>query len=474
MQKTFPASALKAFVFAGGIAAAGLAPLKAAADNLTDAMIGAYRTSGLLDQNRALLRAADEDVAIALSGLRPLVQWTVDAAHNYNRGANQSGFFSETTRNTLSTQLQLTQLLYDGGATKLRTRAAQELVLATRQQLVSVEQQVLFNAVQAYVGVLQAQDIVALRQNNRRLLQEEQKAAQDRFEVGEVTRTDVALAESRVAAARASVTDAQGDLLTAKATYAQVVGRAPGAIAGQPSLPPQVMPLKKAQGIALRNQPTLLSQQHSVKAADILVQAFTRDLGPTVSLNARVGASEDLNDGTGTSNNSSLGINMTQDLYAGGRNAAQRRQSIARADAERGTLINVQRQVQQAVSAAYFDVESARASLISSNERIRAAQVAFDGIREEATLGARTTLDVLQAEQELLDAQTERVQARANQAIAAYQLLQAQGLLTAAHLGLPVEVYDPKLYYNLVKDAPAHVSKRGRDLDRVLKALRRN
>jgi outer membrane protein len=111
---------------------------------------------------------------------------------------------------------------------------------------------------------------------------------------------------------------------------------------------------------------------------------------------------------------------------------------------------------------------------VSSGEQVRAAQVAFDGIREEATLGARTTLDVLQAEQELLNAQTARVQARANQALAAYQLLQAQGLLTAEHLGLAVEIYDPTLYYNLVKDAPANVSQRSKDLDRVMKALGRN
>ena len=121
-----------------------------------------------------------------------------------------------------------------------------------------------------------------------------------------------------------------------------------------------------------------------------------------------------------------------------------------------------------------MSLEAARASLVSSVERVRAAQVAFEGIREEATLGARTTLDVLQAEQELLGAQTARVQARANQALAAYQLLQAQGLLTAEHLGLAVEIYDPTLYYNLVKDAPAHISKRSKDLDRVLKALGRD
>ncbi|WP_264210385.1 TolC family outer membrane protein [Leisingera thetidis] len=474
MRMKFPASVFKAFVFAGGVAATALMPLKAAADNLSDAMIGAYKTSGLLEQNRALLRAADEDVAIAVSRLRPLIQWTITASHAYSRGVNQVGNFNEFSDNDLSTQLQLTQLLYDGGETRLRKQAAQELVLAARQQLLSIEQSVLFAAVQAYVGVLQGQENVALRRNNLRLLQEEMKAAQDRFEVGEVTRTDVALAESRVAAARANLTDAEGTLLTARATYLQVVGHAPGAIAGQPRLPSRAVSIDQAQSIAARNQPDLVGQQHSVKSADYLVQAATQALGPTVSFRATAGLSENINDSTGTDTDAAASILLTQDLYAGGLNAATRRRAIASADAERGSLINTQRSVRQSVSAAYFNVETARVSLISSGERVRASKVAFDGIREEATLGARTTLDVLQAEQEYLDAQTEQVNARANQATAAYQLLQAQGLLTAEHLGLAVEIYDPSLYYNLVRNAPAQHSKRGKDLDRVLKALGRN
>ncbi|MCB4455301.1 TolC family outer membrane protein [Leisingera sp. McT4-56] len=468
MRMKFPASVFKAFVFAGGVAATAVMPLKAAADNLSDAMIGAYKTSGLLEQNRALLRAADEDVAIALSQLRPLIEWTVSAVSTYNEQTLNA------TQNNLSTQLRLTQLLFDGGASRLGKLAAQETVLATRQALLSVEQTVLLQAVQAYVGVLQGQENVSLRRNNLRLLQEEQKAAQDRFEVGEVTRTDVALAESRVAAARANLTDAEGTLLTAKATYEQVVGRAPGAITSQPPLPRRAASLDSAQAVAVRNQPDLLSQQHIVKARDYQVAAATAGLGPTVNLQASAGLSEDTQDRFDSAYSSSVGVQMTQELYAGGRNAANRRRAVANADAERGALISTQRSVRQAVSAAYFNVETARVSLISSGERVRASKVAFDGIREEATLGARTTLDVLQAEQEYLDAQTEQVNARANQAIAAYQLLQAQGLLTAEHLGLAVEVYDPTLYYNLVKDAPAHYSKRGKDLDRVLKALGRN
>ncbi|UWQ76045.1 TolC family outer membrane protein [Leisingera sp. M658] len=474
MRMKFPASVFKAFVFAGGVTATALLPLKAAADNLSDAMIGAYKTSGLLEQNRALLRAADEDVAIAVSRLRPLIQWTLTASHTYSRSVNQFGNFNEFTNNDLGTQIQLTQLLYDGGETRLRKQAAQELVLATRQQLLSVEQSVLISAVQAYVGVLQGQENVALRRNNLRLLLEELKAAQDRFEVGEVTRTDVALAESQVAAARANLTGAEGNLLTARATYLQIVGHAPGAIAGQPRLPSRAVSIERAQSIAGRNQPDLLAQQHSVKSADILVRAATKALGPSVSFRATAGLSEDLNDSTGTDSDASASVTLTQDLYAGGRNAATRRRAIAGADAERGALINTQRAVRQNVSSAFFNVETARATLVSSNERVRASKVAFDGIREEATLGARTTLDVLQAEQEYLDAQTGEVNARADQAIAAYQLLQAQGLLTAEHLGLAVEIYDPTLYYNLVKGAPAQYSKRGKDLDRVLKALGRN
>lgn len=474
MRMKFPATVFKAFVFAGGVAVTALVPLKAAADNLSDAMIGAYKTSGLLEQNRALLRAADEDVAIAVSRLRPLIEWTISASHVYSRGISQFGNFNEFSDNDLRSQLQLTQLLFDGGETRLRKQAAQELVLATRQQLLSIEQSVLFTAVQAYVGVLQGQENVALRRNNLRLLQEELKAARDRFEVGEVTRTDVALAESRVAAARANLTDAEGTLLTARATYLQIVGHASGGIAGQPKLPSKTVSIDQAQSIAVRNQPDFLGQQHAVKSADYLVQAASQALGPSVSFRATAGLSENLNDSTGTDTDATASVTLSQELYTGGRNAAARRRAIASADSERGALINTRRSIRQRVSAAYFNVETARATLISSAERVRAAKVAFDGIREEATLGARTTLDVLQAEQEYLDAQTAQVNARADQAIAAYQLLQAQGLLTAEHLGLAVEIYDPTLYYNLVKDAPAQQSKRSKDLDRVLKALGRN
>ncbi|MGR3759916.1 TolC family protein [Roseobacteraceae bacterium NS-SX3] len=473
MRKSVTANVLKAFVAAGGLAIASLAPGAARSDNLSDAMIGAYRTSGLLEQNRALLRAADESVAVAVARLRPVINWTLSATHQYNRGLNSLGLFSQNESNALTTGVGLEWLLFDNGASRLSQLAAQETVLSTRQSLIDIEQQVLFAAVQAYVNVLLQEEVVRLRTNNLRLLQEELRAANDRFEVGEVTRTDVALAESRVAAAQASLTESRGDLLEARASYVEVVGHPAGTIAGQPPLPQRVASLQAAEAVAMRNHPSLLAQQHAVKAAQYTSRASTKNLGPSVRFNARAAHSQGLS-GQGDGDSSEASVTLSQNLYSGGALAAQRRADIARLDAEKGALITAQRSVKQDVAAAFAALQAAGASLVSSNERVRASKVAFDGLREEATLGARTTLDVLQSEQEFLDAQTARVQARANQALAAYALLQAQGLLTAEHLGLAVEIYDPTLYYNLVKDAPAQVSKRSKDLDRVLKALGRN
>jgi outer membrane protein len=472
MRKISPVKFLKTFVSAGAVVLALSAPQAVKADNLSDALIGAYKTSGLLEQNRALLRATDEGVAVAVARLRPIVDFALTASHRYSRGPTTFGF-ADDDNNTLEAGVSLEWLLYDGGASRLSQLAAQETVLATRQSLLDVEQQVLFSAVQAYVNVLLQQDTVRLRSNNLRLLREELRAAQDRFEVGEVTRTDVALAESRVAGARANLTQSQGNLLEAKATYVQVVGSPINVVAGQPPLPQRVASLQAAESVAMRNHPSLLARQHAVKAAEHTAASTEKNLGPSLRFRADAGHSINL-DGGGDSDSSGVSVSLTQRLYGGGALAAARRADIARLDAEKGALISTQRSVSQAVAAAYASLDAARASLVSSGEQVRAAQVAFDGIREEATLGARTTLDVLQAEQELLNAQTARVQARANEALAAYQLLQAQGLLTAEHLGLAVEIYDPTLYYNLVKGAPAHVSQRSKDLDRVMKALGRN
>ena len=463
---------VKAFAVTAGIALSVMPGRAVWADNLTDAFIGAYNTSGLLEQNRALLRAADEDVAIALAALRPIINWSVNINQEYTK--TRSGSVVTTTNPArFFSGLTLTQLLYDGGASVLGKQSAQETVLATRQSLIDIEQQVLFRATTAYLGVLLQEETVQIRQNNVDLSSEELRASNDRFEVGEVTRTDVALSEAQLASSRADLADARGDLSTAQAEYLNAVGKLPGRTAGQPSLPNLPRSQSDAISLAQRNHPAILSAQHQVRAFDLIVRQQRAGLGPNVSLGANAGVRENFDDDD-YQNDAGLSLNFNQPIYAGGRLAATVRRAMATRDSSRANLLNVQKDITQGVTDAYVRFETATASLTASTERVRASQVAFDGIREEATLGARTTLDVLNAQQDLLDAQLSEVLSRTERSLAAYQVLQAQGLLTAERLGLAVQIYDPTLYYNLVKKAPAQISKQSKDLDRVLKALRRD
>lgn len=449
-----------------GVALSGAAK----AENMADAMIGAYNTSGLLEQNRALLRAADEDVAVAISALRPIIDWTT----RITRQLAETGIHDVTRvpahSSTVFSGLELSMLLYDGGASRLGVQVAKETVLSARQTLVDVEQEILLRAVRAYMNVLLTQENVSLQVNSVRLGSEELRAAQDRFDVGEVTRTDVALAESRLAASRSDLADARGFLDNAKAEYTNAVGHPPVALAKQPPLPQGPASVEAAQSLARRNHPQILAAQHSVSAAELAVLQSSKSLGPTATLFGDIGLTEDVSD-SGFRHEARVGVALRQNIYSGGRLAAGYRRVMAGRDAQRSILLTTQRDVAQSVNNAFVRLEVSRASLTAANERVRAAQVAFDGIREEATLGARTTLDVLTAEQELLNAQTARISDLAERSIASYELLARQGLLTAERLKLGVQIYDPTIYYNLVKDAPANLSKQSKDLNRVLEAL---
>ncbi len=468
MNRNWKAGA-KAAACAVAVALVLGAPQTARAENLADAMIGAYNTSGLLEQNRAVLRAADEDVAAAVSSLRPVVDFVAGAVASSLR-LHPNGGLNKVVTTRVTAGLEATMRLYDGGARQLSVLAAKEFVLATRQSLVSFEQQVLLRAVAAFMDVILQTENVALRENNVRLLGEELRASQDRFEVGEVTRTDVALAQSRLAAARSNLSAARGLLVSAQAEYENVVGRKPGRLVAPRSLPRRPASIDAAQAVAVRLHPNILSAQRQVAAREMLIQQATRALGPTVDGGISAGVIEDYdNDNYGY--DTSVSINLRQPIYRGGALQSQIRSRMADRDAARGNLLTVQRDTLQAVNDAFVRLEVARARLSATAEQVRAAQVAFDGIREEATLGARTTLDVLTAEQDLLDARTAQISARSDEAVAAYQLLAAQGLLTAERLGLAVQIYDPTIYYNLAKDAPATRSRQSRDLDRVLEAL---
>ncbi len=429
----------------------------ARADTLADALTAAYENSGLLDQYRALLRAADEDVAQAVSATLPVISWSANATSTSPR-ASGADLIAATAR--ISADLTL----YDGGANDLAIEAQKELVLGTREALRRIEQSVLLDAVTAYMQVRSDTEFVTLRQSNVRVLTQEFRAAQDRFDVGEVTRTDVALAEARLAAARSLLASAQGSLARSAEAYVTAVGRKPDALSPAKAAPVS-QTLADAKAFAVRNHPDILQAQHAVSAAELNIKRGEAAMKPSVSLGAQIGFDQDFNVGR------SIGVTASGPIYAGGRLSSQVRQFMSRRDAERAALLVTSMGIEQQVANAYSFLEVARASALSSNNQIAAARVAFRGVREEATLGARTTIDVLNAEQELLSAQANLIAAQADEVVASYQVLASMGLLTAAHLRLPVQQYDPAAYYNLVKDAPTAGSEQGQALDRVLKAI---
>lgn len=476
-----------------GVAMAAAAAAPAGAETLADALILAYRNSNLLEQNRALLRAADEDVASAVAATRPAINFVLQTQYELSKLEQQQitqprpVLYTTTNRSTLSASVSLTGeiTLFDFGRNRAAIAAAKESVLATRQALVDVEQRVLLNAVQAYMNMIRATEIVALRQNNVRLITQELRAARDRFEVGEVTRTDVSLAEARLAAARAELAAAQGDLETARETYNVAVGQYPGALSRPPAPPMTARTESEAKAVAQRRHPQILQAQHEVQVAELNIARAEAAMKPrlTGQLGVTLGANDQqqrvLRNGASTSTgtigstiSSSAGIQLSAPIYQGGALSAALRKAMAQRDASRSSLLQTTLTVGQNVGNAWAQVSVAQARLQASQRQVRAAQVAYEGFREEARLGARTTLDVLNAEQELLDARANRITAEIDQYVAIYTLLSAMGLLTVDHLDLGVVTYDPADYYNAVKDAPLReVSPQGERLDSVLRRL---
>ena len=328
----------------------------------------------------------------------------------------------------------------------------------------------LLNAITAYLNVQLNQEIVKLRQNNVRVLGEELRAARDRFDVGEVTRTDVAQAESYLAQARASLTLAQGDLTDARLTYINVVGHAPGNLANVNAAPMLPNSSDQAVQVALAAHPSLIQAQKSVTIAELQVEIARRSVAPTVSLNGSLGASRSL-DSDAKSNSATIGLSVSGPIYYGGQIASLQRQAMQSRDAARANLLQVSDDIRESAGSAYAQISVTASSRSASAEAVRAAQVAFEGVREEASLGARTTLEVLDSEQDLLDARANQISAEVNQRLAGYALLSAMGKLTAKDLNLPVTLYDPTDYYNMVKGAPAAISAQGRSLDRVLRSI---
>lgn len=436
-----------------------LSPAAARAETLTDALISAYRHSGLLEQNRAVLRATDEGVAVAVAALRPTINYVLSASKTYN-----STLPSLPLQYSAGITSQL--VLYDFGRGKKGVELAQENVMLTRESLRGIEQQVLLGAVQAYLNVRSAAQAAELQANNKRLIAQELRATRDRFEVGEATRTDVSQAEAALAAARAAEAAASGQLLVAREAYKAAVGHYPGRLEGVPVPKVGATTLDQATAVALAHNPNMKSAERAVKVAELNVELARLAMAPTLS------ATDTLAWQKGGNVSNTLGVTLGGTLYAGGKlSALLRKAEAGRAQARAGLHI-ARITVEQNVANAWSQLSVAAASRKASEERVRASRLALRGTRAEQSLGAKTTLDVLNAEQNLLDAQDAVITAQSNQYLGVYSLLAAMGLLTVDHLKLGIPTYDPEAYYNAVKDAPTTlVSPQGKKLDQAIEAL---
>ncbi|MBL1435835.1 MAG: TolC family outer membrane protein [Rhodobacteraceae bacterium] len=439
------------------------AGLPIAADTLTDAMRLAYETNPTLILNRAALRATDEAVALARSGRRPQI-----ALQATGSAANDAGFSGIATE-TYSASLNASLNLYDGGRSRDAVEAAKTAVLAARASMENIEQSVMLSAAQAFLTVRRDQQIVSLARNNVDVLKQQLQAAEDRLAVGAATRTEVAQTRARMAAAQAVLAANRGGLAISAESYIAVVGTAPVNLAYPPRLPELPGSLAAAEEIALRTHPLMVASHLSEKVAAIDMRRARNARLPSLSANVNIGYREVYLGGSNLSSgdSSTATLTLTQPIYTGGALSASIRQAGATLERRMAETSNTRAQVRQQVSSAWFRLQIARASISANRLQIEAAQYAFEGITEEANLGARTILDTLNAKQEVLTAQNSLITAKHDQRIAAYSLLSAMGLLTPDNLDLGIELYDPAENFNRVQNAPIRTFEAGKVLDNI-------
>ena len=423
----------------------------AAAETLEEVLATAYSNNATLAAQRAALRAVDEGVPQALAGWRP----TVDIDGSYGRTRQDSSGSTVSsgaqTLSPLTATLSVAQPLYRGGRTRAGTRQAEATVLAARADLLATEQDVLLAAVTAYLDVLRDQAIVRLNRNNEQVLRRQLEATRDRFEVGEITRTDVAQAEARLSRATSDRIQAEGNVVSSRAALSQVTGTVPGALAAPPALSGLPTSVAEAIAIAVVESPSLLASRLSERASQHAIDAAIGNLLPTISLNGDIRRNEDSFTRGSVTESATITARITIPLYQAGAVASEVRQSRNTNNRRRLEIEETRRVVRQQVTQAWERLTTATDRVRSSTDQTRAAGIALEGVRAEAEVGLRTTLDTLDAEQELLDARVAVVIAERDQYVAAFDVREAIGRLNARALELPVEYYDPAAYYERVR-----------------------
>jgi TolC family type I secretion outer membrane protein len=433
------------------LALAGAAP--ASAQQLLDSLATAYANNPQLRAARAQLRAVDEQVPQALSGWRPTI------AVQSQVGAETIG--SDTPETSIQrygldprgVDITITQPIYQGGRTVAATSEAENNVRAQRASLLATEQSILLNSVTAYMDVVRDTAVLQLTINNEQVLRRDLEATRDRFNVGEVTRTDVAQAEAALALAIAQRIQAQGNLTSSRARYTEFIGDPPVNLVS-PQPPNKLLPANEGETVAGSiNNPDVISAQYVERAARDQVDVAFSQMLPSAQV---VGT---LSHGTDTSTVKNLTVNsasiiaqVTIPLYQAGNPDSQVRQAKQTAGQRRLEIDQQRRSAAQNATTAWQQLSTARSQIVSFQAQVKANTIALEGVRQEAQVGARTVLDVLDAEQTLLQSQVNLVGAQHDEIVAAYSVLAAVGRLTARNLGLKVPYYDPERHYNQVRD----------------------
>lgn len=441
-----------AATFASMLIAAGLlstGSLPVSAETLESALARAYTASPIINSQRAFLRGTDEGVNIALSGFRPRVSATASAAQVWTQTRVPGLPTTTETTNPVSVGVQLNQTIYDGGRTISAVRGAESNVFAGRENLEAQVQSVLFEAARAYMDVLRDTAILNLQRSNIDVLGEQLRQTRDRFDVGEVTRTDVAQAEAREAAARAQVNVAEGNLRASIAIYRQVVGTEPRQLAPG-RVPQRLVPgsVEQAIQIALSENPAIAAAMHALDVAQAEVRVAEGALLPTVGLQA--GLSHTATGGRSTTD-ARVTAQLNVPIYQAGEEFARIRQ-LKHIAAQRRFQIDIERErVRAAVIASWGQFDAATAQIAAAQAQVSAAETALAGVREEARVGQRTTLDVLNAQQELLVARVNLITAQRDRVVAGFSVIQAMGRLTPTRLALATQLYDPSVHFDQVR-----------------------
>jgi len=452
--------------------AAGLWAPPTSAETIESALVKAYQNNPQLNAQRASVRSTDEGVPQALSGYRPRVTVTGSLGEQ----------FTDTTAKSISGQPPTTpggpvkniatytgtsgtitpwvygitgqQTLFNGFQTANRTRAAEGQVSAAREGLRVLDQTVLLNAATVYMDVLRDTANLEVQRNNVRVLEETLRQTRDRFNVGEVTRTDVAQAEAQLAAGQSAMLAAESTLTTSKANYRQIIGVEPANLApGSPvdRFAPRALPAAIDQGLA--ENPNVTAAMHGVDVAFLQVKVNEGALYPTFVVQAAAQQASYPSISIPITWTASLIGTLTVPIYQGGTEYSLIRQSKESLSQQRLNLDQVRRQTRQQVVQAWGQVEATKAQVQAAQAQVASSEVALNGVREEARVGQRTTLDVLNAQQALVNARVALVTAQHDRVVASYSLLSAVGRLSPQTLRLPTPVYDPTVHYQQIRDS---------------------